>query len=55
MKGSGISVTESLTLKKMEHLKKSREEHGFANVLTLDRNIMFKENDGNLKTTGKTL
>ena len=32
LKGSGISVTESLTLKSMEHLKKAREQHGFPNV-----------------------
>ena len=32
MKGSNISVTESLTLKRMEHLKKAREQHGFTNV-----------------------
>ena len=32
LKGSGISVTESLTLKSMEHLKKAREQHGFSNV-----------------------
>ena len=49
LKGTGISVTESLILKRMEHLKKAREQHGFANVWTLDRKIMFKGNDGNLK------
>ena len=31
-KRSSISFTESLTLKRMEHLKKAREQHGFANV-----------------------
>ena len=49
LKGSGISVTESLTLKMMEHLKKAREQHGFANVWTLDVKIMFKGNDSNPK------
>ena len=49
LKGSGISVTESLTLKSMEHLKKARKQHGFANVWTLDGKIMFKGNDGNPK------
>ena len=49
LKGSGISVTESLTLKRMEHLKKAREQYGFANVWTLDGKIMFKGNDGNPK------
>ena len=33
----------------MEHLKKVREQHGFANVWTLDGEIMFKGNDGNRK------
>ena len=46
LKGSGISVTESLTLKRMEHLKKAREQHGFAKVWALHGKIMFKGNDG---------
>ena len=49
LKATGISVTEMLTLKRMEHLKKAREQHGFRNVWTLDGKIIFKENDGNLK------
>ena len=49
LKGTGISVTESLTLKTMEKLKKASEQHGFANVCTLDGKIMFKGNDGNAK------
>ena len=49
LKMTGISVTESLTLKRMEHHKKAREQHGFANVWTLDGKIMFKGNDGNPK------
>ena len=48
-KGSRISVTESLTLRRMEHLKKVREQHGFTNVWTLDGKIMFKGNDDNPK------
>ena len=48
-KGTGISATESLTLKRMEHLKKAREQHGFANVWTLEGKITFKRNDGNPK------
>ena len=47
LKGSGFSVTESLTVKRMEHLKKAREQHGFANIWTLDEKIMFKGNDSN--------
>ena len=49
LKGTSISVTESLTVKRMEHLKKAREQHGFGNVWTLDGKIMFKGNDGNPK------
>ena len=49
LKRSGISVTESLTLKRVDHLKKAREQHGFANVWTLDGKIMSKRNDGNPK------
>ena len=49
LEGTSISVTESLTLKMMEHLKKAREQHGFANVWALDVKIMFKRNDGNPK------
>ena len=47
LKGSGISVTESLTLKRMENLKKAREQHVFANFWALDGKIIFKGNDGN--------
>ena len=49
LKGSGISVTESLTLKRMKHLRKAREQHGFVNVWALDGKIMFKGNEGNPK------
>ena len=49
LKGSGTSVTDSLTLKRIEHLEKARQQHGFANVWTLDGKIMFKGNDGNPK------
>ena len=49
MKGTGISVTESITLKKMKHLKKARKQHGFANVWTLNGKIIFKGSGGNPK------
>ena len=49
LKGSSIPVTDSLTLKRMEHLKKAREEHGFTNVWALDGKIMFRENYSNTK------
>ena len=32
LKGTGISITESLTTKRKEQLKKASEEHGFTNV-----------------------
>ena len=48
LKGTGISVIESLTLKRMEHLRKAREQHGSANAWTLDGK-MFKGNDGSPK------
>ena len=49
LKGTGISVTESLTVKGMEHHKKVKEQHGVGNFWTLDGKIMFKGNDGNPK------
>ena len=51
LKGTGDSITESLTAKRMEHLNKAREEHGFTNVWTTDGRILFKrpnENKSNL-------
>ena len=32
LKGKGVSITESLTQKRVELLKKAREEHGFKSV-----------------------
>ena len=49
LKGTSIFVTENLTLKRIEHLKKVREQHSFGNVWTLDWKIIFKEDDGNPK------
>ena len=31
-KGPGISATENLTVKRMEHLKKAGEQHGFGHT-----------------------
>ena len=42
LKGKTVSITESLTAKRMEILKKAREELGFKNVWTYDGNIMIK-------------
>ena len=41
LKGTGVSITESLTAKKMEQLNKAREEHGFTNVWTTDGKIFL--------------
>ena len=42
LKGKGVSITESLASKRMEHLNKAREEQGFTNVWTTDGRILFK-------------
>ena len=41
LKGKGISITESLTQKRVEMLKKAREEYGFKSVWTQDGKILF--------------
>ena len=41
LKGTGISVTESLTAKKINMLVKAREEDSFNNVWSQDGKIMF--------------
>ena len=51
LKGTGVSVTESLMAKRMEQLNKAREEYSFTNVCTTDGKILFKlpnENKSNL-------
>ena len=51
LKGTGVSITESLTAKRMEQLNKAKEGHGFTNVWTTDGRILFKrpnENKSNL-------
>ena len=42
LKGMGVSITESFTVKRMELLKKAREEHGFTNMWITDGRILFK-------------
>ena len=42
LKGTAVSITESLKAKGMKQLKKAREEHGFTNVWTADGRILFK-------------
>ena len=51
LKETSVSITESLTSKRMEQLNKAREEYGFTNVWTTDGRILFKhstENKSNL-------
>ena len=45
LKGKPVSITESLTAKRMEILKKARDEKGFKNVWTYDGSIMYKDVD----------
>ena len=51
LKGTGVSITESLTTKRIDQLNKAREEHGFTNEWTTDGRIHLKppnENKSNL-------
>ena len=51
LKGTGVSLTESLTARRMKELKKARDEHGFTNVWTTDGKILVKlpnKNKGSL-------
>ena len=43
LKGKSISVTEILTKKRMETLKKAREDHGFENVQSSEGKILYKD------------
>ena len=43
----GISITESLAVKRMEQLKKLREVHFSTNVGTADSRILFKRPNEN--------
>ena len=47
LKGKRVSITESLTQKRVELLKKAREEHGFKSVWTQDGKILFVDNVDN--------
>ena len=48
LKGTRISITESLTETRMKYLTEAREEHGFANVWTSDGRILYKDITGNI-------
>ena len=45
LKGTGISVKESLTVKRIKMLEKARKEHTFNNVWSKDGRIMFFDKD----------
>ena len=47
LKGTGISVKESLTVKRINMLEKAREEHTVNNVWLQDSSIMFFDKDTN--------
>ena len=51
LKGTGISVTESLTARRINMLEKAREKHTFNNVWSQDGKIMFLDrNTSRVKT-----
>ena len=43
LKGKSISVTESLTKKRIEVLKKAREDHGFENAWSSEGKTLYKD------------
>ena len=48
LKGKTVSITESLTKRRVVELKKVREMYGFKNVWSQDGKILFSDvNDGN--------
>ena len=42
-KGTGVSITESLTAERMRQLKNARDQSGFNNVWSIDGRIMYKD------------
>ena len=47
LKGKQVSITESLTKRRMAELKEAREKHGFHDVWTSDGKIRYKDNSDN--------
>ena len=45
LKGTGISITESLTTRRLRALNEAKDEHGFRNVWTSDGKILAKIGD----------
>ena len=50
LKGTGISVTESLTAKRNSMLEKAREEYTFNKVWSQDGKMFFNKNANKVKT-----
>ena len=48
LKGQNISITDSLTTKRMDKAKQAKETDGFTNVWTYDGKILFRP-DSNAK------
>ena len=48
LKDTGVSITESLTQKRMQMLTKARNEFLFKNVWTQDGKILVKSDDNNI-------
>ena len=47
LKGKQVSITESLTKRRMAELKEAREKHGFHDVWTSGCKILYKDNSDN--------
>ena len=47
LKGKQVSITESLTKRRVAELKEAREKHGFHDVWTSDGKILYKGNSDN--------
>ena len=43
LKGTGVSITESLTAERMRQLKIARDQFGFKDVWSIDGRIMYKD------------
>ena len=43
LKGTGVSITESITPGRMPQLRTARDQFGFNNVWSIDRRIMYKD------------
>ena len=43
LKGTGISITENLTARRMLQLKNARDQFSFNNVWSIDGRIMYKD------------